>query len=200
MVICGGYRRGKADCGDVDVILSHPDEEATDFVLGKLLESLEDDGYITHRLEYALTNSKRGQTPLKWRGYGPRVGGGFDTLDHAFVVWQDPSWPTEEEDLKADPDASNPNVHRRVDIIVSPWKTAGCAVLGWTGATMFERDLRGYSRKKLGWKFDSSGVRDVATGEWIDLEAGAEDMLAKERKIFEGMKLEWREPTERCTD
>lgn len=104
------------------------------------------------------------------------------------------------EDVARDPNAGNPNVHRRVDIIISPWKTAGCAVLGWTGGTMFERDLRSYSREKKGWKFDSSGVRDVTTGAWIDLEQGAKTMLEKEKKVFEGLGLEWREPGERCTD
>lgn len=32
--------------------------------------------------------------------------------------------------------------YRRVDIIFSPLKTYGAAVLGWTGSRQFERDLR----------------------------------------------------------
>jgi DNA polymerase IV len=65
---------------------------------------------------------------------------------------------------------------------------------------MFERDLRNYSRHELGWKFDSSGVRSVADGTWIDVEQGGEDLLAKERMVFDRLKLQWRDPTERCTD
>ncbi|CAG8955054.1 hypothetical protein HYFRA_00007068 [Hymenoscyphus fraxineus] len=199
MVICGGYRRGKADSGDVDVILSHPDESITNFFLDeKLLHSLEDDGSVTHTLRLSTRTSERGQETLPPRN--SRTGGrGFDTLDHAFVVMQKP-WATQTEDLALNPGAKNPNTHRRVDIIVSPWKTAGCAVLGWTGGTMFERDLREYTRKELGWKFDSSGIRDVKTGSWVNLEEGGGDMLDKEKLVFEGLKLEWREPRERCTD
>lgn len=137
MVICGGYRRGKPDCGDVDVILSHPEESATEDFLVTLLESLENEHYITHTLTLATTNSKRGQSPVAWKGGGQKAGSGFDTLDHAFVVWQNPDWPTREKDLENDPEAENPNPHRRVDIIISPWKTAGCAVIGWSGMCSF---------------------------------------------------------------
>jgi DNA polymerase IV len=200
MVICGGYRRGKPDSGDVDVVLSHPNENATHRFLVDLLGSLEDDEFITHRLNVSMKNSDRGQNPLSWRGNMPRAKGGFDTLDHAFLVWQDPNWPSKDEDLKRDPKAENPNVHRRVDIIISPWKTAGCAVVGWSGGTMFERDLRRYCKYELGFKFDSSGVRRQDNGEWVDLEKGDGDLLVKEKRVFSELRLEWREPTERCTD
>jgi DNA polymerase IV len=32
------------------------------------------------------------------------------------------------------------------------------------------------------------------------LEKGGDDLLDKEKKVFAGLDLEWREPTERCTD
>jgi len=208
MVICGGYRRGKPDSGDVDVVLSHPNEATTKQFLVNLLENLEADGYITHRLTVSMKNSERDQQTLKWRGSKPESKGGFDTLDHAFLVWQDPNWPSREEDLSRDPPAPNPNIHRRVDIIISPWKTAGCAIVGWSGGTMFERDIRSYCKKELDLKFDSSGVRtqgkgewvDLEKGEWVDLEKGDGDLLVKEKRVFSGLKLEWRDPTERCTD
>ena len=125
---------------------------------------------------------------------------GFDTLDKVFVAWQDPEWPSKAEDMKINPKTKNPNIHRRVDIIITPWKTAGCAIVGWTGNTMFERDLRLYCKKELGYKFDSSGVRRLDNGVWVDLEAEADTLMEKEKKVFEGLGLEWREPTERCTD
>lgn len=203
MVIAGGYRRGKPQSGDVDVILTHPDENATLNLLGELLELLNQGGWITHVLRRSLHNSERNQKPLPWRG-GMASGGagksGFDTLDKAFLAWQNPEWPTMEEDLEKDPDAPNPNLHRRVDIIISPWKTAGCAIIGWSGGTMFQRDLRGYCKKELDMKFDSSGIRRRGNGEWMDFERGEDDLLAKEKRVFAGLNLEWREPTERCTD
>lgn len=186
MVICGGYRRGKKMCGDVDVILTHPDEEATDHFIMPLMEKLAKAGYIPHTLQISDRNSNRGQQPLEWKGGMPRSGYGFDSLDKALVVWQDP----DDED----------SLHRRVDIIISPWKTAGCAIVGWSGATMFERDIRRYCRKVLGFKFDSSGVRRLDDGQWVDLEGDATDLLEKEKRVFRGLGLEWREPELRWTD
>lgn len=189
MVIVGGFRRGKKECGDVDVLLSHRDDDMTVKAVDNIVMSLEKAQLITHTLTLSTRNSERGQAPLPWRGE-TGIGSGFDTLDKAMVVWQDPR----REDAP----------HRRVDIIVSPWKTVGCAVLGWSGGTTFQRDLRRYCKKEKGWKFDSSGIRSRADGTWVDLEGSstgskAPDMETAERRTFEGLGLAWRRPEERCT-
>ena len=196
MVIVGGYRRGKLASGDVDVVLSHPDEAATKGFVEQIVVALEQSNYITHTLILSTKNTERGQVPVAWKGNEKKAGSGFDTLDKALVVWQDPHWTTGEK--------KNPNPHRRVDIIISPWKTAGCAVLGWTSGTTFQRDLRRYCKKERSLKFDSSGIRSRADGSWVDYESGpngepAPDMLTAERRVFEGLELEWRPPEERCT-
>jgi DNA polymerase IV len=197
-IVVGSYRRGKEESGDVDMIISHRREAATKHLIRPLVDALETAGWITHTLTLAETNSARDQQPLPLRG-SAEPGRGFDTLDKALVVWQDPIWPTRESDLAADPDAKNPNLHRRVDIIISPWRTVGCAVAGWTSGTTFQRDLRRYVKHVKGWKFDSSGIRERATGKWVDLERGAKTWQEAERKVFEGLGLEYREPWERCT-
>nr|UWK20214.1 DNA polymerase family X member [Trichoderma stromaticum] len=195
MVIVGSYRRGKPASGDVDVVLSHPDESQTLDVVEKLVGSLEKSGFITHTLSLWTRNSERGQAPLAWKGEGRPAGSGFDTLDKAMVVWQDTAYRGQ--------GSQNQAPHRRVDIIISPWKTAGCAILGWSGETTFQRDLRRYCKVKMGFKFDSSGVRSRADGSWVDLESSergpAPDMETAERRVFEGLRLEWRPPAERCT-
>ncbi|KAL6900271.1 hypothetical protein GGI43DRAFT_42198 [Trichoderma evansii] len=195
MVIVGSYRRGKPESGDVDVIISHRDEAQTLDVVEKLIYSLEKSSFIKHTLSVWTRNSERGQAPLPWRGQNRSAGSGFDTLDKAMVVWQEPRDDKEQED--------NAAPHRRVDIIISPWKTAGCAILGWSGETTFQRDLRRYCKVKMGLKFDSSGIRRRADGSWVDLESSeqgpAPDMETAERRVFEGLGLEWRPPAERCT-
>ena len=210
MVIVGGYRRGKRQSGDVDVVLSHPNESKTMDLIEKLVMSLEKGKFVTHTLSLSTRNSERGQMPLAWRGEG-KAGSGFDTLDKALVVWQGPAdqkaaghkgISVEGEEAG---EASSPP-HRRVDIIVSPWKTVGSAVLGWSGGTTFQRDLRRYCKKEKGLKFDSSGIRSRTDGAWVDLEGEgggwpgpAPDMETAERRVFAGLGLEYRRPEERCT-
>ncbi|KAF2144074.1 uncharacterized protein K452DRAFT_267205 [Aplosporella prunicola CBS 121167] len=201
VVVVGGYRRGNAEAGDVDVIVSHRDLAATANIITDIVASLETEQWITHTLLLSLKGTERGQSTLPFRAAGGG-GHGFDTLDKALVVWQDPVWPTQKKDLATNPKAKNPNIHRRVDIIASPWRTVGCAITGWSGGTTFQRDLRRYAKNVKGWKFDSSGVRDRYTGEVVELEGprGVEGTWEDaERAVFKGMGLVYREPWERCT-
>ncbi|USP77658.1 uncharacterized protein yc1106_04932 [Curvularia clavata] len=201
VTIVGGYRRGKASSGDVDMIVSHPQLESTAGLIEEIVESLEDAGWITHTLTMSLANTKRGQNVLPFRST-KAAGVGFDTLDKALVVWQDPAWPTREKDLSENPTAKNPAIHRRVDIIVSPWRTVGCAVMGWSGGTTFQRDLRRYAKAVKGWKFDSSGVRSRTDGEVIMLE-GPNGVTGTpedaEKEVFKGLGLEYIPPEFRVT-
>lgn len=207
-VIVGGYRRGKPQCGDVDIILSHRDESVTRNLVVDVVSELEQSGYITHTLTLNTTTTKRGQQTLPYTaGHG---GHGFDSLDKALCVWQDPDFHhpsssgVEGEEAATEANIRNPNIHRRVDIIVSPWRTVGAAVLGWSGATTFERDIRRWCKKERGWKFDSSGVRDRATGLVVDLESprmvgDADTWEEREKRLMVGLGIGWRPATERCT-
>ncbi|GAB1738217.1 hypothetical protein NU219Hw_g2765t1 [Hortaea werneckii] len=199
-LLVGGYRRGKEACGDVDIIVSHPEERQTADLITDLVESLEGEAWITHTLLLSLQSTQRGQQTLPFRNTGTTsssIGGGgggatgshsgFDTLDKALVVWQDPIWEDGKEPsspstfVSADDEKKNknqnqkkkkknPNIHRRVDIIIAPWRSVGCAVLSWSGETTFQRDLRRYCKDVKGWKFDSSGIRQYGTGEVVDVE------------------------------
>ncbi|KAF2995541.1 hypothetical protein E8E13_002781 [Curvularia kusanoi] len=207
VTLVGGYRRGKEASGDVDVIVSHPSLSSTAHLVSELVASLEASEHITHTLTLSLTNTHRGQTALPFRSTKSSHAPGFDTLDKALVVWQDPVWPTRAADRAHNPKAKNPNVHRRVDIIVAPWRTLGCAVMGWSGGTTFQRDLRRYAKAVKGWKFDSSGVRDRGTGEEVLLEGGDgedgdEETVTpeeKEKMVFAGLGLDYIPPEGRCT-
>ena len=192
--IVGGYRRGKTESGDADIIVSHLDEEESLDVVNEIVDSLTKDGWVTNSLIVSTSGARRSQATRPFR---PEGGGhGFDSLDKAMVVWQDPNY------REAGDDGKNPNAHRRVDIIVAPWSKVGCAVLGWSAGTTFERDLRRYAKVVKGWKFDSSGIRDRNTGRIVDLEnrgGRCQTVEEAERKVFEGLGLEYREPWERCT-
>lgn len=203
-IIVGGYRRGKEISGDIDLVLSHRDERVTKDLVLDVVGSLESEGWITHTLALHMTTSNREQQTLPFRG-DPDAHH-FDSLDKALVVWQDPNFEVVtnnntggEDEAQAEP-VKNTNPHRRVDIIISPWRTVGCAVLGWSGDTTFERDLRRYAKKAHGWKFDSSGVRErTSGGHVIDLEKGGRTWEERERLVMEGLGVGWRPASERCT-
>ena len=204
-VIVGGYRRGKEESGDVDMIVSHLDEQATVGIVRDIVDALEDTGWITHELITTTQNSKREQDGLPMR---PQGGGhGMDHLDKSMLVWQDPEWPGKDEAMArlGDPvkvAKENPNPHRRLDVIIAPWSRVGCAVLGWSSGTTFQRDVRRYAKYVKRWKFDSSGIRDRSTNRIVDLESiggRPTDAVEAERKVFAGLGLVYREPWERCT-
>jgi DNA polymerase IV len=205
VVIVGGYRRGKELNNDVDVIVSHRDINATAHLITDIVKSLEEEDWISHTLLITENNTARGQSTLPFRAGRGENGGGaghsFDSLDKAFLLFQNPDWSSKETDLAANPRAKNPNTHRRLDIIISPWRTVGCAIVGWSGATTFERDIRRYVKHKFTWKFDSSGIRHRKTGQMIRLEGekGAETWQEAEKMVFEGMGLPFVEPMERWT-
>ena len=56
---CGSYRRGKPTCGDVDVIVSHPDGKSHEGVMTKLLDSLKSSGFLTDDLTFAENGEHR---------------------------------------------------------------------------------------------------------------------------------------------
>ncbi|XP_061889129.1 DNA polymerase lambda isoform X1 [Entelurus aequoreus] len=47
---CGSYRRGKTTCGDVDVLISHPDGKSHRGIFNKVLQVLHDSGFLTDDL------------------------------------------------------------------------------------------------------------------------------------------------------
>ncbi|XP_072476643.1 DNA polymerase lambda isoform X2 [Notamacropus eugenii] len=49
-VACGSYRRGKATCGDVDVLVTHPDGRSHQGIFSQLLDTLRQRGFLTDDL------------------------------------------------------------------------------------------------------------------------------------------------------
>ncbi|KAM6184186.1 DNA polymerase lambda isoform 1-T1 [Erethizon dorsatum] len=49
-VACGSYRRGKLTCGDVDVLITHPDGRSHQSIFSRLLDKLRQQGFLTDDL------------------------------------------------------------------------------------------------------------------------------------------------------
>ncbi|KAJ0986674.1 hypothetical protein J5N97_005030 [Dioscorea zingiberensis] len=60
MIICGGsFRRGKASCGDLDIIITHPDGESHKGVLPKYVQHLKNTNFLREDLVFS-THSTEG--------------------------------------------------------------------------------------------------------------------------------------------
>ncbi|KAF8548993.1 Nucleotidyltransferase [Imleria badia] len=138
-IIVGGYRRGKLESNDVDIVISHTDwDHGADKVRGlrkRLVQRLHESGLVTHVLNMSGYHPHNIFRTQHW-----------DSLEKALTVFVLPN------------DSARKQTYRRVDLIFATPGVFWTAVAGWTGSTMFERDLRLWAKQKKGLKFDSSGM------------------------------------------
>ncbi|GAA6017371.1 hypothetical protein JCM11491_006633, partial [Sporobolomyces phaffii] len=176
-VLCGGYRRGKAMSNDVDILITYPHQDGKERgLLRKLVHRLEAKGLIPP--DGVLSFSQ--PATLRTTRANKRASS-FDSLDKALVVFKHPANGT-----------TRPrDVYRRVDLIFAGWRDFGAAILGWTGSTQFERDLRIHA-EHLGYKFDSGALRNRMTGEVV--------RTMTEKDVFRALKLDWIPPEMRNAD
>lgn len=192
--LAGEYRRGEEEMGDVDVLLSYPEGAVVQGgFMKELVLALEGEGWVTHILHIG-----REVGAMDGREDRPQE---FDRLEKALVVWQE----AEFDDGTRTPRKSgkNGNLHRRVSIVLVPPVSVGTALLRWTGAATFDRDLGLWCEKDIKWEFTSEGVFDENDGEKVRVVdavwRSGEQMEEAERRVFKGLALEWIKPEERCT-
>ncbi|VDC00335.1 unnamed protein product [Peniophora sp. CBMAI 1063] len=128
--IVGGYRRGKTECGDVDIVFTHPDGGRVPGLCRRFVRDLHNKGLVTHVIH-----------SMGFHSHDPLRTHHWDSLEKALTVFVPPGQTT----------------RRRVDLIFAAPEVYWTAVVGWTGSMMFERDLRSVA-KLQGMKFDSSGI------------------------------------------
>ncbi|CAG8529541.1 4446_t:CDS:2, partial [Ambispora gerdemannii] len=117
----GGYRRGKEFNGDVDVIVTHPVEEAATQLLPRIIDKLSQKGYLKYKMWH-------GHTVPRHKMYGRTVPK-HNILDKCICAFYHPS----------------AKLHRQVDIIIAPHSLYPTAVVGWTGSRQFERSFKLYA-------------------------------------------------------
>ncbi|KAM3499537.1 hypothetical protein MY10362_007215 [Beauveria mimosiformis] len=172
--IGGSYRRGAPLSGDVDIMLSRPDTTcAADLApfLRELVTRLQRSGFLVATL----------------------AGGGNDkssSSSSSSSIWQG---------CCVLPGGSGR--FRRMDLLVVPETQMGAALIYFTGDDVFNRSLRLLARKR-GMRLNQRGLykRIEAAGEKGRMGMAVEEDLVEgrcERRIFEILGVEWREPTER---
>lgn len=189
--LVGGYRRGKDAVGGVAVVLSHADDAQTQpgFVR-ELVTLLGSGGWVTHTLHLGRELEEHGEEDRA-----------SDSLEKARVVWREAKYADIATKTLLKKWHGNP--HRRVDIVLAPPRSVGTALLHWTGARTFMRDVELWCEKEKGWKFTSEGVVEAGSGKRAPGVDGTwrrgETMQDAEKRVFEGLGLPWVQPDKRCT-
>ncbi|KAI8583831.1 hypothetical protein K450DRAFT_220181, partial [Umbelopsis ramanniana AG] len=160
--ICGSYRRKCTAMGDVDILITHENEQRTFGLLSKLLDLLRSKGLVTHILSASVHNSRLLHADITQ-----------NRTDQALVVWQQPGQ----------------NIHRRLDVIVTPPHQYYPAILAWTGSKHFEQSLRLYCKKKTSYKVNHHGIFERSTGKMVRVNS--------ERHAFDILGLPYLDPDQR---
>ena len=50
LIVCGSYRRGKLTCGDIDILLTHPDDNVAATLIARIVPPLRESGLLTYNL------------------------------------------------------------------------------------------------------------------------------------------------------
>merc|ERR1719479_517403 len=60
VIACGSFRRGKETCGDLDVLITHPeDENVLTGLFDKLIGKLHKEGFLTHDLTFQKDGNQK---------------------------------------------------------------------------------------------------------------------------------------------
>lgn len=167
---CGSYRRGRPDCGDVDVLVTHPDGRSHVGLLGRLVAHLERQGFLTDH----LVSSEENGAHKKYLG-----------------VCRLPPAPVE--------GATSAPVRRarRLDIIVVPYSEHACALVYFTGSEHFCRSLR-HLAKRLGMSLNEHALYEgVIRRGAVKVNPGRPVDTPDEASVFQRLGVPWRPPNER---
>ncbi|XP_053510775.1 DNA-directed DNA/RNA polymerase mu isoform X2 [Artibeus jamaicensis] len=169
VTLAGGFRRGKLQGHDVDLLITHPQEGQEAGLLPRVLCSLKQQGLVLYQ-QHQLSRS-RDPTHLTQRSHT------MDTFERSFCIFR----------LPRPPGAAWKAV--RVDLVVAPISQFPFALLGWTGSKHFERELRQFSRKEKGLWLNSHGL--------FDPEQKTLFRAAAEEDIFRHLGLAYLPPEQR---
>lgn len=172
--VVGGYRRGKPESNDVDIVISHSDHKrGKDLIPGlceRFMSHLYKSGLVTHVMHLSGFHSYNALRTEHW-----------DSLEKGLTVFRLP--PSKEGQAQ---------MHRRLDLIFALPESYWTAVIGWSGSKMFQRDLRLWAKQEKGMKFDSVGLtRRHDTKRFLP---------KSEKEVLDILGLPWIDPTMRNAD
>ncbi|KAF9124520.1 hypothetical protein BGX30_000907 [Mortierella sp. GBA39] len=169
--VTGSYRRGKLDCGDIDIVVARPNIDNGDelfMIMDHILKDLINQGFLVNHLSLPTWEDSCVTRPKHFKYMGIC------------------KLPGENQ------------IHRHIDILVVPWMHLGAVLLYFTGNDICNRSMRLLASNR-GMRLSDKGLFDnvvrgknrkkVNEGRWV---AGR-----TEREIFDYLKIKYLEPYER---
>uniref|UniRef100_A0A672SRB9 BRCT domain-containing protein n=1 Tax=Sinocyclocheilus grahami TaxID=75366 RepID=A0A672SRB9_SINGR len=173
--ITGGFRRGKEFGHDVDFIIKTPEAGQEDVILPAVIKRFKSQNILLYSdLQESTFDLRKLPTHC------------FDAMDHfgkCFLIMK--LKHEQEMDARAGKDWKAV----RVDLVAPPLERFTYALLGWTGSTLFLRDLRRFARLERGKLLDNHALYDKATNTFLPANT--------EEDIFAHLGLEYIEPWQR---
>jgi DNA polymerase/3'-5' exonuclease PolX len=188
MTIMGSYRRGKPRCGDVDILITHPNfpRSVPPKALGSIVDDLRQSGDILHHLTF-ISGMKHEL---------------FETLSAADLCQlKDGESHVRTQDKKDKFSSSSwmgvfaspivKGMCRRVDIKFYPYIERVYASLYFTGNGHFNRSMRLWATRKFNYRLSDHGL------EQKDTQMTVLENPSSEKEVFDFLNLQWKEPCER---
>ncbi|KAL2083136.1 hypothetical protein ACEWY4_020909 [Coilia grayii] len=144
--------RGKEFGHDVDYILTTPDTGNEEGLLLRVIDRLNYQGILLYT-EYQESTYDKSRLPCRR----------FEAMDHfpkCFLIIKLHAEAVPEGALSCDPGDRRGWRAVRLDLVAPPADRFAFALLGWTGSTQFERDLRRFARLERGMLLDNHALYD----------------------------------------
>lgn len=136
----GGYRRGKPENADIDLIIS-THTQSTEGLIKKLTERLHQQGLLKHIVSHS------GKTVKHTVRTEPTLKNNFNDLELVSFLSLFLLFTLQQQCICAILQPSK-GILRQVDLVLAEPGQYVTAVLGWAGSQYYERSLRDFSKKE----------------------------------------------------
>ncbi|XP_066535734.1 DNA nucleotidylexotransferase [Hoplias malabaricus] len=175
----GGFCRGKVFGHDADFILTIPEPGKENGLLPAVIDSLRDQGILLYS-DFQESTFDLSKLPSRH----------FEAMDHFQKCFLILKLKLERvEGQQADSGRGRDWKAVRVDLVAPPADRFAFCLLGWSGSTQFERDLRRFARLERGMLLDNHALYDKATNTFLQAKT--------EEDIFTHLGLDYIEPWQR---
>uniref|UniRef100_A0A8B9H332 DNA-directed DNA/RNA polymerase mu n=1 Tax=Astyanax mexicanus TaxID=7994 RepID=A0A8B9H332_ASTMX len=177
--LTGGFRRGKQFGHDVDFILTVPEPGKEDGLLPAVIDTLRSQGILLYS-DFQESTFDLNKLPSRR----------FEAMDHfqkCFLILKLRAGLVEGQQV--DPGCRRDWRAVRVDLVAPPAERYAFCLLGWSGSTQFERDLRRFARLERGMLLDNHALYDKTTNTFLQAKT--------EEDIFAHLGLDYIEPWQR---